>query len=144
MYMVHLLSNLTAIIWIVVIFVIIIKFRSKDTAAAANKKPERKGSGSAAKASGKRGYTNYKPHKDITTVGRQMGDKGSSVLSDDRNNDWLARQLADEHKAFRATSEMFDLKIEHASHCDARLLAQFHARNCDAEHVDTANASHHS
>ena len=68
-----------------------------------------------------------------------MGDKGNSVLRDDRNNDWLAKQLRDEHRAFKMTSEMFDLKIEHASHCDARLLEQFHRRNCAAEGVDLAN-----
>ena len=55
-----------------------------------------------------------------------MGDKNSSVLRD-------------EHKAFKMTSEMFDLKIEHASHCDARLLEQYHRRNCDASGVDLAN-----
>ena len=87
-----------------------------------------------------RGYTNYRPHKDIVSVSRDMGDsKGSSTLRDDRNNDWLARQLRDEHRAFKLTSEMFDLKIEHASHCDAKLLEQFHRRNCSAEGVDLAN-----
>ena len=76
------------------------------------------------------GFTNYRPHKDITSVSRDMGDsKNSSVLRDDRANDWLARQLREEHRAFKATSEMFDLKIEHASHCDAKLLEQFSRRN---------------
>ena len=89
----------------------------------------------------KQGFTNYRPHKDITSVSRDMGDKRSSVLKDDKNNDWLARQLRDEHKAFKATSEMFDLKIEHASHCDARLMAQFHRRNCDANGIDLANGT---
>ncbi len=86
-----------------------------------------------------RGFTNYRPHKDIISVSRDMGDKSNSVLRDDRNNDWLAKQLRDEHRAFKMTSEMFDLKIEHASHCDARLLEQFHRRNCTAEGVDLAN-----
>ena len=87
-------------------------------------------------------YTNYRPHKDIISVSRDMGDaKGSSTLRDDRANDWLARQLREEHRAFKATSEMFDLKIEHASHCDVRLLEQFHKRNCTANGVDLANGS---
>lgn len=69
-----------------------------------------------------------------------MGDKrGDMTLRDDKNNDWLARQLREEHKAFKATSEMFDLKIEHASHCDARLLEQYHKRNCTASGIDLAN-----
>ncbi|MCR5673844.1 MAG: hypothetical protein K6F87_09055 [Lachnospiraceae bacterium] len=87
-------------------------------------------------------YTNYRPHKDIISVSRDMGDsKGNSTLRDDRANDWLARQLREEHKAFKATSEMFDLKIEHASHCDARLLEQFHKNNCTANGIDLGNGS---
>lgn len=94
----------------------------------------------AGKTARRTGFTNYRPHKDIISVSRDMGDaKGSSTLRDDRNNDWLARQLREEHRAFKMTSEMFDLKIEHASHCDARLLEQFHRRNCTAEGVDLAN-----
>ena len=86
------------------------------------------------------GFTNYRPHRDIVSVSRDMGDsKNSSVLRDDRANDWLARQLREEHRAFKATSEMFDLKIEHASHCDARLMEQFHRRYCDASGIDLAN-----
>ena len=86
------------------------------------------------------GFTNYRPHKDIISVSRDMGDsRNSSVLRDDKANDWLARQLREEHRAFKATSEMFDLKIEHASHCDARLIEQFHRRNCDANGIDLAN-----
>ena len=94
----------------------------------------------AGKTARRTGITNYRPHKDIISVSRDMGDaKGSSTLRDDRNNDWLARQLREEHRAFKMTSEMFDLKIEHASHCDARLLEQFHRRNCTVEGVDLAN-----
>ena len=86
------------------------------------------------------GYTNYRPHKDITSVSRDMGDsKNSSVLRDDRANDWLAQQLREEHRAFKVTSEMFDLKIEHASHCDAKLMEQFHRKYCDASGIDLAN-----
>ena len=70
----------------------------------------------AGKTARRTGFTNYRPHKDIISVSRDMGDaKGSSTLRDDRNNDWLARQLREEHRAFKMTSEMFDLKIEHAS-----------------------------
>lgn len=59
-------------------------------------------------------------------------------LMDDRNNDWLANQLREEHRAFKRTSEMFELKIEHVSHCDARYIEQFHHRYCDANKIDTA------
>ena len=121
---------ISVFIWAIVIWFIIYKGIKSSTSGA------KKTTASKPKA---RTYTNYKPHKDIISVSREMGDKNSSVLRDDTNNDWLARQLRDEHKAFKMTSEMFDLKIEHASHCDARLLEQYHRRNCDASGVDLAN-----
>lgn len=62
----------------------------------------------------------------------------TSPLRDDRNNDWLAKQLREEHRAFREVSDMFGLKIEHASHCDAKLLRNYHHLNCDAGGIDTA------
>ena len=122
------------LIWAIVIWLIIYKIIKKSTGTQT-------GSASSAAKSKARTYTNYRPHKDIVSVSRDMGDKRSSVLRDDKNNDWLARQLRDEHKAFKATSEMFDLKIEHASHCDARIMEQFHRRNCDASGDDLANGS---
>ncbi|MCR5686587.1 MAG: hypothetical protein K6G58_00950 [Lachnospiraceae bacterium] len=119
--------------FVIVIFVIIVFIgRSAKKSVQSEKKPKN--------ASSAR-YTNYKPHGDIVSVSREMGDKKGTVLRDDKANDWLARQLQDEHKAFKATSEMFDLKIEHASHCDARLLEQFHRRNCTASGIDLANGS---
>ncbi len=119
-------------IWCIAIFFIVRKVKAQ----ASGSKPGIKG-----KASNPgRTFTNYRPHKDIVSVSRDMGDKkGDMTLRDDRNNDWLAQQLREEHKAFKATSEMFDLKIEHASHCDARLLEQFHRRNCTASGIDLAN-----
>lgn len=65
---------------------------------------------------------------------------GLLSLKDDRENDWFAKQLREEHLAFKRTSEMFNLKIEHASVCDARMLADFHASHCEAKDVDRAEA----
>ena len=133
------MSNLITLLFVVVFIYIVIRRATqlgRDPKKAANRQ-----NSAAAKQQRPRGYTNYKPHKDITSVTRDMGDKKNSVLRDDTNNDWLAKQLAEEHRAFKATSEMFDLKIEHASHCDAKLLEQFHKRNCTAEGVDLANGS---
>lgn len=118
------------VIWGGIIFFIVRNVISRSAANGGGKKA----------ASPSRTFTNYRPHKDITSVSRDMGDKrGDMTLRDDKNNDWLARQLREEHKAFKATSEMFDLKIEHASHCDARLLEQYHKRNCTASGIDLAN-----
>ena len=72
-------------------------------------------------------------------IGMKQGQKyAGSTLRDDRTNDWLARQLRDEHSAFKMASEMFGLKIEHSAHCDAKLLKHYHHLKCDASGVDTA------
>lgn len=119
---------ITAVTIFVIVVVIVKKYKEQSTAGSGKKQT---------KAAGK-AFTNYRPHKDIISVNREMDDKrGSSTLHDDKTNDWLARQLRDEHKAFRMTSEMFDLKIEHASHCDARLLAQFQGKYRNFHGVDT-------
>ena len=131
------MSGLISIVFAILIAIAAVNISKKSAGA---KKTNAKPNLSAAQKR-PQGYTNYKPHKDITSVSRDMGDKKNSVLRDDRKNDWLARQLEEEHKAFKATSEMFDLKIEHASHCDARLLEQFHRKNCTATGVDLANGS---
>ena len=131
------MSGLITFLFIIIVCVALIK-RSKN-ALMDQQIATRKGA--QAPAGRPRGFTNYRPHNDITSVSRDMSDKNSSVLRDDKNNDWLARQLREEHRAFKMTSEMFDLKIEHASHCDARILEQFHRRNCDASGVDLANGS---
>lgn len=69
---------------------------------------------------------------------KQLADKNTRFLMEDRNNDWLANQLREEHKAFKRTKDMFNLKIEHSSHCDARYVKQLHANNCDAKTIGTA------
>lgn len=129
-------SGLIIIIWAIIVWSIIGKVLKN--AKGTNNKTAGKTKPPAANAR-KKGYVNYTPHKDIVSVSRDMGDKRNSVLRDDKENDWLAKQLREEHRAFKATSEMFDLKIEHASHCDARLMQQFHHRNCSADGVDLAN-----
>lgn len=70
-------------------------------------------------------------------INNKMLSASVSSLLDDRENDWLANQLREEHRAFRRTSDMFDLKIEHVSHCDSKLLANYHHINCDANAIDT-------
>ena len=133
------MSNFLSLIIVVCIFGAVIS-RAKKLQQNSDKSTGKPVAGSAVKKR-PQGFTNYRPHKDIISVSRDMGDSKGSVLRDDRRNDWLARQLREEHMAFKATSEMFDLKIEHASHCDAKLLEQFHKRNCTASGIDMANGS---
>lgn len=131
------MSGLISVLFVVILSYTLVKRFKNITPDARNSSGGQRPAGPARP----RGYTNYKPHKDITSVSRDMGDRGNSVLRDDKNNDWLAQQLREEHRAFKVTSEMFDLKIEHAHHCDAKLLEQFHRRNCDAAGVDLGNGS---
>ena len=133
------MTNLVSLIIVCCVIYVIIK-KSKESLESAGKNAS-KGQSVAGGRRRPQGFTNYRPHKDIISVSREMGDSKGSVLRDDRRNDWLARQLREEHMAFKATSEMFDLKIEHASHCDARLMEQFHKRNCTASGIDMANGS---
>ncbi|MCR5420668.1 MAG: hypothetical protein K6E98_06670 [Lachnospiraceae bacterium] len=60
-------------------------------------------------------------------------------LLDDRNNDWLAKQLNEEKKSKQLISEMFQLKQEHLNNCDAEFIKRFHASNCDAQAIDDGN-----
>ena len=127
------MAELLSTVIVVVALGFVFKKIKEQTAAAGKSGTKKAPSGRS------RTFTNYRPHKDIISVSRDMSDRNNSVLRDDKTNDWLARQLREEHRAFKATSEMFDLKIEHASHCDARFIEQFHRRNCDARGVDLAN-----
>ncbi len=67
--------------------------------------------------------------------------RGSTTIKDDRRNDWLAKQLREEHEAFKRTSAMFDLKIEHAASCDAEKIRIEHQAACDAHGIDDGNVT---
>ena len=56
---------------------------------------------------------------------------------EDRSNDWLAKELREEKRALSRLSEMFEQQMEHKTHCDARILKEYHLNNCDAGGVDT-------
>ncbi len=72
-----------------------------------------------------------------TTGSAAIKAKGSlSLLAktmEDREHDWLARQLAYERAAKGRMSDMFNLKNEHRANCDAGMLRDSHRANCDAE-----------
>ncbi len=55
---------------------------------------------------------------------------------EDRQNDWLAKQLREESRLLKRTSDMFDLKMEHLDDCDARDLKETHARNHRLGRID--------
>lgn len=71
--------------------------------------------------------------------GVKKSSKGSLALKDDRNGDWLAKQLREERSSYYAMSAMFGLKTNHAANCDAYEIKREHYENCDADRVDTAS-----
>ena len=73
-------------------------------------------------------------------VNRHMvSEKPVGMMMEDRQHDWLAGQLNYEKQAVRRMSAMFELKAQHHSSCEAELIRQFHADNCDANEVDRAS-----
>ena len=62
----------------------------------------------------------------------------ATTLKDDRNNDWLAKQMREERSALNAMSEMFGLKLSHMANCEARNIRKEHHDNCDAGSIDVA------
>ncbi len=58
------------------------------------------------------------------------------LMMEDRNNDWLAKQLRDESRSREIVSEMFQLKMHHQNNCDAEFIKRFHSSKCDASGID--------
>ena len=129
-------SGIFSVIFIIAIFIWINRLRKKVKSGSLNMEVSKNVDH----------YKNYRPAtrptvKRVSNVYNTKSEKRQAVsaqLKDDRVNDWLAKQLRDEHVAFKGASEMFGLKIEHSSHCDAMLLKNFHSSRCDAKGVDTA------
>lgn len=79
------------------------------------------------------------------TVGSANINKGNSSIKavskvmEDRDHDWLARQLAEEKNALYRMSDMFELKQAHSKNCDAENVRRYHEEHCDADGIDTAS-----
>ena len=61
------------------------------------------------------------------------GSLAETFMKDDREHDWLARQMREEAKILRR-GDMMDLGASHASSCDADMLKKYHLY---AEHDDS-------
>lgn len=68
----------------------------------------------------------------------KVNKKYNHASMEDRNNDWLARELREEKRAQYRVSEMFQLKAEHKKDCQAEMIREFHKANCGSEGIDTA------
>lgn len=82
-----------------------------------------------------------------TNTASSMASSTSGMMKDsskrltgmeDRQHDWLARQLAEERVAYRRMSDMFELKRSHEASCDARSIQMEHEEHCDADGIDNA------
>ncbi len=75
------------------------------------------------------------------TALRYNAEEGNAFV-DDKNNDWLAKQLEEEKKIQGRLSEMFGLrynaKKDHEANCDAARIKKEHEKNCNADGIDTA------
>ncbi|MBR4392720.1 MAG: hypothetical protein IKT07_01695, partial [Oscillospiraceae bacterium] len=63
------------------------------------------------------------------------GSLAETFMKDDREHDWLARQMREEAKILRR-GDMMDLGASHASACDADMLKKYHLY---AEHDDSVD-----
>ena len=61
------------------------------------------------------------------------GSLAETFMKDDREHDWLARQMREEAKILRR-GDMMDLGASHAASCDADMLKKYHLY---AEHDDS-------
>lgn len=83
-------------------------------------------------------YVQPRVRKKNSGVNAHMAREKVNLRSwEDRRNDWLARQMAEEQIAKRRVSEMFQMKMEHRYNCEAEMLRQFHEARCEANEVDT-------
>ena len=71
------------------------------------------------------------------TLGSPKAEAGGTLaetfMKDDREHDWLARQIREEEKILRR-GDMLDLGASHAASCDADVLKKYHLY---AEHDDS-------
>lgn len=64
--------------------------------------------------------------------------KSGTSIRDDRNNDWLAKQMREERQALYRMGYMFGFKPGTSTIKAAAENRDFHSKNCSSEGVDTA------
>ncbi len=71
--------------------------------------------------------------------------RGTFLLMEDRKNDWLAQQLAEEKRAQARINAMFGIRYsagtDRPASTDARALRRDHFENCDAGSIKAAHAA---
>lgn len=70
--------------------------------------------------------TTHNHNKNAHNINKEMSHEiKGAALKDDRYNDWLARQMREERMALSRLSDMFELKMEHRSSCEAEMIRRF-------------------
>lgn len=69
---------------------------------------------------------------------QSKGGRDSNIFEglEDRRNDWLAQQLAEERKAQKLVSDMFIMQMQHEMMCESDRVRREHERHCDADGID--------
>ena len=65
--------------------------------------------------------------------------KGGTTITDDRRNDWLAKQMREEKAALYRMGNMFGIKTGQGTINAATQNKNLHERSCQADGVDTAS-----
>lgn len=82
-------------------------------------------------------FNTFSPNNTYYTQKRQSRKERDAALlkMENKDNDWLAKQLRAERQAQIVVSDMFQLKQEHANHCESEMVRAEHFNNCEAQQV---------
>ena len=134
-------SAISILLYIGIVFFLLYRIRKRKggqtvvkTQERMQKSPAGAGAGNAQRAA--RAETAVLPRKQNGINDQMKREKINIVGWEDRKHDWLAKQREEERVAKNRMSDMFQMKMEHQNQCDAEMLKQFHAVNCDADGID--------
>ncbi|MBP9997380.1 MAG: hypothetical protein KBT19_08990 [Lachnospiraceae bacterium] len=132
------ISIVYAIVFVIVIITIIRKKKNRPSGQSdIVKRPMSSGSLQSRDVSSVQARTAQKNGRP-NGVSKNMTVERNTMMMEDRQHDWLARERYEEKLAQKRVSEMFKLKQEHRSSCEAEMIKQFHESHCEADKVDSA------
>lgn len=118
------------------------KRQNSQKAALNRSKPQQyggyKGTGAPSAKSSAKNYKMDTVYPEKMKDGVKTSAKGGTTISDDRRNDWLAKQMRDEKAALYRMGYMFGFKPGTSTISAAAENRSAHAHDCDSEGIDTA------
>ena len=149
------MEGLVFIIWIAVIASMISSVKKKNAQNSQRSAPSQSGAqerGNVSKAeaayrayaAGGRAQTPVSAFEN--TSGSRRSERAVSIrdnglLMEDRQNDWLARQMREEAAILRRGS-LYDLGAAHDANCDAKEIKLFHVRHHNSNGLDRDTFKH--